>query len=552
MPKLTNEEARALVRRRHPEYQSHHLEWRWLLDSLEGGRAYRDATYGQDTTRFPIRNLVRHKREIPLPDETRTSIYSVPLGLEAMGYDANQYASNDDYEMRRARTPVPTIFREGIEIHLSKIYAKEVDRTRSPDALKAWWNDVDGRGTIFGDWIEQEAAPLFLALGQLDVLVDHPAAMGGAASIRNRADEVKQGLDRAVISIILPGNLLWWTLLPNGQYNECLIRECDDTGGPDVFRYWTVADWTLLDKDGKVVATGEHSYGRVPIERALYRRKPNCRNVGQSRYYGIAERQREIYNRSSELILSDTTQAFPLLQGPEDYIEADGTIPIGPSWLLPKKKNLSGSSVSYEGFDVIDFPKGAAESIRKNIQDLRDDCDRDNCLTKPAGAQGTTGSTVAQSGIAKSIDNETGHDLLTQIAGRLEKFEWAVQALALTVLANGPPKDLEAVVIIYPSSFDLQTPAELSQGLIDFQTTLQAAGGCPDVEIPWLQKMVRQSLRGQAQDSYDAYDAAIEKAVKDAAAMPEPIPPPASPPMIPDMMPSQGATPEDYGLPPPG
>ena len=123
----------------------------------------------------------------------------------------------------------------------------------------------------------------------------------------------------------------------------------------------------------------------VPIVRVFDRRKPRCRNIGQSRYEGIAERQREYYNRDSELILSDTTQAHPLLQGPEDFVQADGTIPIGPSWLLPKKKNTQGGATTYEGFDVVEFPKDGAESIRRNKADLRDDVDRDSALVRPTG-----------------------------------------------------------------------------------------------------------------------------------------------------------------------
>ena len=87
-----------------------------------------------------------------------------------------------------------------------------------------------------------------------------------------------------------------------------------------------------------------HPFGRVPIVRLFDRRRPRCRNVGLPRYESIAEIQREFYNRDSELILSDTTQAHPLLQGPEDYVQADGTVPIGPNWLLPKKKNSAGAS----------------------------------------------------------------------------------------------------------------------------------------------------------------------------------------------------------------
>ena len=196
-------------------------------------------------------------------------------------------------------------------------------------------------------------------------------------------------------------------------------------------------------------------FGRVPIVRLFDRRRPRSRNIGLPRYESIAELQREYYNRDSELILSDTTQAHPLLQGPEDYVQADGTVPVGPNWLLPKKKNQSGAAATYEGFDVIQFPKEGAESIRLNKADLRDAADRAALLLKPAGAAGTAGSTVAQSGLAKRLDQAAGNDLLSKIAATLGRAEEQIAELALMVLDDGIRRpDQQAVLIHYPTEFD--------------------------------------------------------------------------------------------------
>ena len=180
-------------------------------------------------------------------------------------------------------------------------------------------------------------APLLLVLGQLDIIIDHPPAPQGEV-VRNRADEVRLGLDACVASYILPENMIWWTLDRLGRYSECLVREVQDDGAVR-WRFWNAHSWVLYDQSGKVVAGPvEHPFGRVPIVRVFDRRRPRLRNIGLPRYESIAELQREYYNRDSELILSDTTQAHPLLQGPEDYVQADSTVPIGPNWLLPKKE----------------------------------------------------------------------------------------------------------------------------------------------------------------------------------------------------------------------
>ena len=279
---------------------------------------------------------------------------------------------------------------EAIDTHLSRIYAREVKRV-GPDRLMGWWADVDGCGTTIDQWMAETVAPLLLTLGQLDLAFDHPAAPEGE-EIETRADAERLGLDRCVASYILPENMLWWRLDATGhRYAECLVREFHEVGrrpGRAVTATGPPTSRPSTTPRGRSSRSRPHPFGRVPIVRVFDRRKPRCKNIGQPRYEGVAERQREYYNRDSELILSDTTQAHPLLQGPEDFVQADGTIPIGPSWLLPKKKNTQGGATTYEGFDVVDFPKDGAESIRKNKADIRDDVDRDSALVRPTGRDG--------------------------------------------------------------------------------------------------------------------------------------------------------------------
>jgi len=67
----------------------------------------------------------------------------------------------------------------------------------------------------------------------------------------------------------------------------------------------------------------EHGFGRPPVTRLFDRKKHRSAHLGKSRHERAAEVQREYYNRDSELILSDTTQAHPVVQGPEDFLVGD-------------------------------------------------------------------------------------------------------------------------------------------------------------------------------------------------------------------------------------
>jgi len=494
-----------LIRRRHPEWREHQLRWRWLLDSLEGGERYRQAVYGYDLRGQPIRNLIRHKREYPDPRESGV-IFSDPslfgpdrLALDAfsIGQDPAAQATDDDYELRRARTPVPTFVAEAIDTHLSKIYAREIKRV-GDDRLMSWWSDVDGCGTSIDQWMAETVAPLLLTLGQLDLAFDHPALPEGA-EVETRLDAERLGLDRCVASYILPENMLWWRLDPTGQrYAECLVREYheDLQGLRERYRFWTDDESTLFEADGTLISVTSHPFGRVPIIRVFDRRKPRCKNIGQPRYEGVAERQREYYNRDSELILSDTTQAHPLLQGPEDFVQADGTIPIGPSWLLPKKKSTQGGATTYEGFDVVNFPKDGAESIRKNKADIRDDVDRDSALVSPTGREG-----VAQSGLSKAFDHAEGNNRLARIAKILGRAEEQIAEMATIVLHDGREGWARSLVH-YPTEFDLFTAADMASATGNFQQLVSAAGALPFIEGLMLAKLMRLCLPGLGDAQY--------------------------------------------------
>ena len=489
--------------RPHRSWLLHQLRWRWLLDSWEGGEAYRLAVYGMDVRGMPVRNLIRHKREYPTQQEASWSLQS---GRPAGTDPANQ-ATDDDYELRRARTPVPTFLADTVKRHLGKIYTQEIDR-EGPDALAVWWRDVDGLGTSIDHWMSITVAPLLLVLGHVDVLIEPPPVPDGE-SVLSKFDQLRFKLDTVVASHILPENLPWWVVGRDGLYEQCVIREPTDSGTVK-YRYWDKECWQLYHGDGKPDGYPTlHKYGLVPILRLFDRRRPRERHVGMPRYEALAEIQREFYNRASELILSDTTHAHPLLQGPEDYVQPDGTVPIGPNWLLPKKKNTQGGTASYEGFDVIDFPATGATSLRANLADLRDDADRASLLMKPAGQQGTDGKTVAQSGLAKRLDASEANDLLAEISEVLRTAECRIADLAHLLLTGKVP-DEDSVVISYPRQFGLMSSDELLQGIAEWQAALQGAGETPEIDHHLLCEAIRRLLPGLTDEEYEEFEQEIE------------------------------------------
>ena len=353
MPKLNDEDIKNLLSRRHPEWVEFHRSWKWLQDSLEGGHRYKTADYGRQGM-APERNLFRHSRETPPPNQPQ----QIQGAGDRVAYPNSallEAAANSTYDTRLARTPVPSFFQEIVYKYVSRIYSKEIQR-EGPDAVEMWWSDIDGMGTDIADWMSDTVAPLLIALGQLDIVVQPPEAPPGV-NVRTRADEKAAGLDRVNASIILPDNLVWWEKDRQDRYVQALIEEWweqPDCKSRKVYRWWNREDCCLFDGQS-LEPIGEpvpHPYGRPPICRIYDRKKFRCRNVGQARLEGVAERMRDYYNRDSELIVNDTLQSCPPLSGPVDFLKGMNEVLVGPGHILPKfqggKRAIGGKGNGFE------------------------------------------------------------------------------------------------------------------------------------------------------------------------------------------------------------
>jgi hypothetical protein len=493
MPPLKKDAAAALIKNRHPEWSEHQKRWRFLLDSLEGGERYRHADY----FRGPFD---------PPPSPWYAFGYDNTTG-EAYPFAFNQYVERnliphlsemsvqgrDLYALRIARTPVPRLVSLIVRRYLSRIYSRQVVRT-GPVPLESWWADTDGRRTPVTKWLRKTVAPLLLSLGNLDLVFGHPETPAGQ-EVRTRADLKRLGIDTCIAGYILPENMVWWREV-GGRYLECLVHERDPDSGGSRWRHWTAEESNAYTADGDPLpaASWVHPFGRVPIVRVFDDRKPRCCMIGDPRMEFAAENQKDVYNRASELILSDVLQCHALLQGPEDYCQADAKISLGPGGLLPMKRLNGGDG--YQGFAFVDPPKSGATECRQHIIDAVDSVLLFYGLLKPAGM--TEGSTVSQSGVSKQFDAREGNDLLSEVAQTLQELEHTAAEFALGVLLDRVPTEAEcdSIEIEYPREFELFTAEDLAGALADIQTIVAASGGLPESEGEVLKRLISVLLPG--------------------------------------------------------
>lgn len=499
-----------------PDWEHGRDLWDWLLDSLEGGTDYIEAEYpGWAARGLPGRNLVRHKHEEPVPD--------------ARGV----LRENPDFALRRARTPVPAFVETILEAHLSAIYEQPVRReTSEGDAepasplLEDWWGGglggVDGAGTAMREWVPQEFAPYFLALGFLDVLAAAPAAPADRPVV-SRADVRRGNLDGCVLRVCFPQRIPWWEREPGTDlYRRVLVHETLSDGAAG-YRLWTAEDWTLYDRQGRTVETQPHPYRRVPVQRLFLRRRSRRRWVGTSIYEAIAARQRSAYNVWSEVELANALNAHPIAQGPER--DCDPTpdehgnvpaIPWGPGRALPKRIVRADNGTIFEqDYSYVEAPPSPVETLLKCYDRLADEADKIGRITKPAGSTGTSASTTRQTAESKSIDERGGMRLLAGFAAKLAEAEWAIGALVASVLHRGnpPPRLAKDLTVVYPTRFNLRSGTEIAELATEYQAVVENSGRSPEVEKRFARAIVRDAFPGLDDAKYAELEADADAAI---------------------------------------
>ena len=268
MPRLQLPDGRTLDRP-HPEWLLHQLRWRWLLDSWEGGEAYRMAVYGFDIHGMPVRNLIRHKREYPSSFDAN---YAAQTGRPA-GHRPGQPG-----DRRRltscggpARRCPPSWPRRSRPTWRGSTAARSTARAPSGSRPGGGTWTAGARRSTSG--CPARSPRCLLVLGQLDIIIDHPPVPEGE-EIRSRADEVRLGLD-TLRRLVHPARRTWsggrstgWAAIASAwsARSRTTARSCGGTGTRGRGRSSTRRASSL----GGPVA---HRFGRVPIVR-LFDRTP--------------------------------------------------------------------------------------------------------------------------------------------------------------------------------------------------------------------------------------------------------------------------------------
>lgn len=441
------------IKQIHPEYSEYARHWDYYYRSYIGGEEYREGAY-----------LRKYLNEDAAP--------------------------GDQYGQRLVNTALQNHVKSIVHIYRSYLFRTGPTRTLSnlvdqPD-VKAFLYDVDLNGTDMNAFMKKVQDSL-MVYGSMWVVVDRPAYR-----TLTRAEELALGL-RAYVSSYVPSNVLDWQFTPTvtGKNELTYLKLIEHSGEtedqilvwyPDrIERYWVerkgfkqkivskgsigASDYAYDDQIeyGKINRAEQYvnPLGYIPAFRVTT-------DDGHSQIADIADTQRSIYNRLSELEQSIRISGHPTLVKTSDTQAAAGagaviTVPED----LPGDKNPyllqpSGSTMS-----------SIMEAIAMDVSAI-------DKMAHVSGIRGTVGTPM--SGVALQTEMQMLNSRLSDFAEILQEAEYKIWELFTVWQGLVADQDF---AIEYETSFDIRdkhSDLELLRKANEFVT------------VPMLQKEIQRQV----------------------------------------------------------
>lgn len=383
-------------------YSRYQDRWQFLMDSYQGGDAYRNGNYLQKY----------------------------------------QLEKASEYNLRLANTPLDNQCRSLINLYVSFLFRQEPQRELGTlednpvSELILEDADLDGRNL---NAFMKDVATWSSVFGNVWICVSKPNI--GAVTL---ADELATGT-RPYLSLYTPLSVTDWRFerQPNGSYRLNYIKVLEEVSDTET----RVVEWTpteitttLLDTKNKTatsVETQPNELGRLPWI-CVYAERSPVRGLGQSLIDDIADQQRMIYNELSEVYDSIRLDTHPSLVATAET----GATGAAAGQIITMPENMDPNLKPY----VLQFQGGQIDKIYLSIENRR----------KMIDAMGNVGAVRAtetreMSGIAIETEFTLLNARLTNIADNLELGEehiWEEICLYYGVPWTGEIK--------YPDNFALR------------------------------------------------------------------------------------------------
>ena len=297
-------------------YNSYSKQWKYLLESYLGGDEYRAAGH-----------LVRYQTE-----------------------------TDREYNARLGATPLENHCQSVVDVYTSFLFRehpyRDLGTLENDPGIEDFMRDCDWEGRTLNHFM-RDLSVWISVFGHAWMIVAKPNV--GAA---NRADEIAQGV-RPYLSMLTPLVVKdWsWTRLPSGKYELSYLKYIEEVNGDvQTVKEWTneVIKTTVINENENSIIESlveENGLGEIPCVIA-YNKRSSVRGIGVSDIRDIADKQKFIYNATSEVDQSIRLNTHPSLVKTENTqagIGAGSIIQLDESsdpGLKPYLLEFTGASVS--------------------------------------------------------------------------------------------------------------------------------------------------------------------------------------------------------------
>ena len=390
-------------------YIDYKERWKFFLESYLGGEEWRD---GQHLTRY-------------------------------------QLETDAEYRARLTETPLDNHCKSVISTYASFLFRnppqREYGSIESLPELQDFLEDADLDGASL-DAFMKDAAIWASVFGHSFILVSKPNI-----EAVSRADEQASGL-RPYVSVLTPLVVLDWSYrrMPNGRYVIDAFKYIEDINDEiRTVKQWTedtIYTWQHNTETGKMIESYEevNQLGKVPVV-TLYNAKSIHRGIGVSAITDIADVQRFIYNKTSEIAQSIRLDSHPSL-----VTTPDVQIGTGAGALIHMPETLDSGLKPY----LLETSGANIDAIYRGIQQSVDAIDK----MAHTGAVRATESRVL-SGVAMETEFTLLNARLSEMADNIELAEEQMWKL----WAEYQDRQWDGYVD-YPGSFNIRnTEGEIRQ-----------------------------------------------------------------------------------------
>lgn len=370
------------------------------------------------------------------------------------------------------------------------IFKDTISRNYNEGKLfETFLKDVDRLGTTLQEFMRYNATQAKM-YGVMYVLVDNVSEIGETV-----ADQVNNRQLPYLVAIE-PKSVYKWLVNDIGELDLfTYTTTVFDNEGKAKTQYneWTRTSWTVRNEEQKVIATGEHNLGKVPIVQWFGRSSRKIDILPPPEYLAIARTNHQVYHLCSLLTQILNMQTFSTLTLPDNGQGADDiTLGTNNVLLYPAESSHAPAFIAPD--------RGPAEIIMAVIKMLVDD------MYRLSGINSVIGVQEAKSGVAKQWDFERTNQRLADFSVQCESAEKDI--IELFELWTNMNVDYKCD---YPREFKIN---DITDSLAQSQAVLDLGLGSNTLKVETGKKVLDSYMPNIEPETFDEIVAEIEESVQ--------------------------------------